>query len=351
MDIYKIILFFISPDFLLKNFQQFANLIKNYQINKFNQYILFLSYKNMEKEFINYLKFSNFNCKYVYDIKELEKIIKELYENIKQNDSYKKNIKLTENILFYKFIIDKYLYLFNTSIYYQQKKYDQNELLFTKISQDIQFLNNFEFDENISLNAEIKEKINNINNKEDINEIIDGFIKYSKIIFDIKNIIIEFEKNIDSKIMINEKKTDKDNKTNNIENKNDNEINQTLNKNQKKESCDKSKMKNINSDEQFDMKGNKYINLNNDEDVNNLANNIKKCIKNMEKQKNNEEKEKQNENGKTIELNFSLLISQIEDNLKIKIKNELLIILYLILQKSITHKFENEFIEILYKNE
>ena len=110
-------------------------------------------------------------------------------------------------------------------------------------------------------------------------------------------------------------------------------------------------MKNVNSDEQFDMKGNKYINLNNEWDFNNLANNIKKCIKNMEKQKNNEEKEKQNENGKTIEQNFSLLISQIEDNLKIKIKNELLIILYLILQKSITHKFEKEFIEILYKNE
>ena len=63
----------------------------------------------------------------------------------------------------------------------------------------------------------------------------------------------------------------------------------------------------------------------------------------LEKKKANTKKEKEKE--KIIDQNFILLISQIEDNLKIKIKNELMIILYLNLQKSIAHLFEKEFVE------
>ena len=64
-------------------------------------------------------------------------------------------------------------------------------------------------------------------------------------------------------------------------------------------------------------------------------------LRNVGKKKTNTKKEKVKE--KIIDQNFILLISQIEDNLKIKIKNEL--ILYLNLQKSIAHLFEKEFIK------
>ena len=66
-------------------------------------------------------------------------------------------------------------------------------------------------------------------------------------------------------------------------------------------------------------------------------------LRNVGKKKTNTKKEKVKE--KIIDQNFILLISQIEDNLKIKIKNELMIILYLNLQKSIAHLFEKEFIK------
>lgn len=340
-DIYKMILFFISPNFLFDNFQQFINLTESFRINKLNQCILFLNNKRMENEFIKYQNFIKFNFKYVYDINKLENMIIELYGNIKQNDLYKQHIQLIENELFYKFIIDKYLYLFNKSIYSKKKNYMQNELLFMKISQDLQFLKNFEFDENISLVQEIKDKINDVNNNKGIIKIINDFIDYSKIILDIKNILIEFENNIGNKIKINRENIN--NGKTDIENKIDDKINQTsfknINKNEKNENIDNG-AKTTNNDEYFDMKEKKYINFNSDQDLNNLAKNVNKCTEIL-KNKINTEKEKE----KIIDDNFILLISQIEENLKLKIKDELKIILYLNLQKSIIHKFEKEFIK------
>ena len=339
LDTYKIVLFFISPKFINDNISQFLNLKQSFQINKLNHYIFYFENKKFEDDFNAYQAFTQFNFKYTNNIKELEKIIIDLFKNIKQNELYKKYIQLIEDELFYKFIIDKYLYLFNKSIYSKPKKFKKNELLFIKISQDLQFLKNFEFNENIFLAEEIINEIKAINNNNDIKKIIDGFIGYSNIILDIKHILIEFENNIDDKIRINGEKTNNDNVAGNIHNI-DNDKN---NKNEKNSNNSKCKVEIINSDDYFDLKRKKTINLNKFQNLNNLAENIKQCSEMLEKKKTNTEKEKVKE--KIIDQNFILLISQIEDNLKIKIKNELMIILYLNLQKSIAHLFEKEFIK------
>ena len=94
------------------------------------------------------------------------------------------------------------------------------------------------------------------------------------------------------------------------------------NKNEKNSNNSKYKVDIINSDNYFDLKRKKTINLNKFQNLNNLAENIKQCSEMLEKKKTNTEKEK------IIDQNFILLISQIEDNLKIKIKNELLYFIF-----------------------
>ena len=255
LDTYKIVLFFISPKFINDNISQFINLKESFQINKLNHYIFYFEKKKLENKFNEYQAFTQFNFKYTNNIKELEKIIIDLFKNIKQNELYKKYIQLIEDELFYKFIIEKYLYLFNKSIYSKPKKFKKNELLFIKISQDLQFLKNFEFNENIFLAEEIINEIKAINNNNDIKKIIDGFIGYSNIILDIKHILIEFENNIDDKIRINGEKRNNDNVAGNIHNI-DNDKN---NKNEKNSNNSKCKVEIINSDDYFDLKKKKLL--------------------------------------------------------------------------------------------
>ena len=60
LDIYKIVLFFISPKFIDDNISQFLNLKQNFQINKLNHYIFYFENKKFEDDFNAYQAFTQF---------------------------------------------------------------------------------------------------------------------------------------------------------------------------------------------------------------------------------------------------------------------------------------------------
>ena len=80
-----------------------------------------------------------------------------------------------------------------------------------KINQDIQFWKNFDIDKNTSLDSKTESVLISIieNNKK---TLVNNFVNESKIIVEIKNILIEFEEEINAKIKnilkINNKKID-----------------------------------------------------------------------------------------------------------------------------------------------
>ena len=112
-----------------------------------------------------------------------------------------------EDEIFYKFIINQYIDLFNKSIYDKKKDIcNKNELLFMKINQDIQFFQNFNVDSKSALKSKTKSDLNNIIKNEKILNLISGFVNESKILIEIKNALIEFEEKINEKILIKRKK-------------------------------------------------------------------------------------------------------------------------------------------------
>ena len=52
------------------------------------------------------------------------------------------------------------------------------------------------------------------------------------------------------------------------------------------------------------------------------------------------------EEKKSNNKHFLLLIEQIIDNIKVKIKNEIPTIIYILIQKSILHQYERKFMEV-----
>lgn len=130
-DIYKIVVYFVSPRFMLDNIKKIVILRENIQINKLNQFIFFLNNIQEVPYFEPYHQISQINFNYVYNLRELKNKIIDFNTN-KKDILYIKYIKFVENELFYKFLIDKYLYLFNKSIYSKQKNFRTMSYYFRK---------------------------------------------------------------------------------------------------------------------------------------------------------------------------------------------------------------------------
>ena len=408
-DIYKIIIFIVNANYFDNddNYIEFRKLINNYQINKLNPIIFFIKDEKEKERLNDFKRIFKLKFEYVYNLDELQEIINNIKSNNDKNDLYQKYNELILGERFYKFLIEKYLILFNKSIFGSKKQnYEKYELLFLKISQDIQFLQKFNFDNTISLKEQTKNDIIDIIKNKDILKLIDEFIAEKKILTDIDSTLSEFEETIDeqmknenktknndlnenndktngkngesnykSKIEINkennnfnndnkneiiqdnninsENKTIKDN--NNINDENKNEIiknNNIINKNKNKMIQDnniniKIKNDNIQEKDSCEIKEEKTENLNKNNDNNSsdknsaLLKEIKICEDILTDK--NPRQRKKIKQGKTYQ--FFVFKNLIRENLEEKIKNEILNIVYVILQQSIIHQFEKKFLE------
>ena len=121
-------------------------------------------------------------------------------------DLYEKHIRFIESKIFYKFLKEQYDNLFSKKIFDDRKKFiDKYEILFAKINQDIQFLKSFDFDNTIPLNLTIKNDFKTKFEKRFKDDlIIEDFLKETKILKEINNILIEFEVELNEKIKIRE---------------------------------------------------------------------------------------------------------------------------------------------------
>ena len=335
---YKIIIFFIEKSFLSYYLSSLTNLRNMFQINQYNKFLFYLKIQKMKEQLDNYTKVFNFNFGYYDNINDIIKEIEFIEKN--NTDTYKEYIKFIENELFYKFLIGQYINLFNRTIYDNTIKYhDKKDLILMKINQDIQFFKNFDFDNNISLSAEtINDFKNKLENKK-IEKIIDNFLKKENILNEI-NLLIELEEEIDEKI--NQKNENviflenNDISKKNVENifNDNNEQNKEKNGNKKVDENDKNN--NISNNEKEEEK--KNVN----EKVLDLFNQIKECEKLLD----NKKERKNIIKNKSSNNNLLLLMTKIEVNLKKRLKNEILIIIYMIFQKSIIHQFEKLFIKL-----
>lgn len=306
-NIFKIIFFFVDNNFLKNNLNELLELKNEYQINKLYP-MMIINYNNIKNEkdqLISSFK-TLFGLIFQFpESKEIETII----ENIMKNDypPYKKYINYIEDEIFYKFLISHYIELFNISIYGNKiEKKDKNELLFIKMSQDIQFCKNFCFDDKVSLELSTINDLKNLFENEDIVNLIKDFLGKSNILKEINNALIEFEERINEKI-------------NNI----------------------KSKNKDKNIDENIDDKKEKKIMNINKKEGKDSCQIIKECEDLLnEKREGKELKEKFSNNRL-----FTILFGEIKESLEKKVKNEIPIIVYIILQKSIIHLFEKIFLE------
>lgn len=350
---FKIIIFFVDDLFLSDNLTKLTSLKTNFHINKFNKIIFYLDDKDKAISIEPYKKVFDLNFDYIYNIDDLLKEI----ENIKENniDLYEKHVKLVESEVFYKFLIEQYINIFNRKIYDNKKIYhDKNEILFAKINQDIQFLKTLDFDDNTSLSSETTNIFKNKFDDNFIKILIDNFLKKTRLVTDIKNILIEFEEGIDKNIKLEEDKKDKKNHYKIITEI----INEIINNICIKIENEKIKHNlgvNKNNNENF----NKHYEINNKNDINNDAEKKDESHSNkLEKISNLYDKIIECENllkvhkkrnvpisKDTSDRNLLVLIEEIKTNLFKKIKNEIPIIIYIILQKSIIHEFEKIFIK------
>lgn len=292
-------------NFLRNNIYELLELKNDYQIKKLYP-MMIIYYNNIKNEkeiMIPFQVILGLNFEF-YESKEIVTIL----ENIKKNNylPYQKYINYIKDEIFYKFLINHYIELFNISIYGNKiEKKDKNELLFIKISQDIQFCKNFCFDDKVSLELSTINDLKNLFENEDIMKLIKDFLGKSNILKEINNALIEFEERINEKI-------------NNITIKSNNNVKNTDGKKEKN-------LMNINKKEGKDS-----------------CQIIKECEELLnEKREGKELKEKYSNNR----LFFTILFEEIKENLEKKVKNEIPIIVYIILQKSIIHQFEKIFLE------
>ena len=348
-NIYKIIILFVNESFFnnFKNLSKIHVLQDDLQINKLNPIILYIKNKEMETSFNKYkdLFQLNFNC--INNDNQLQNVITEIINNKYNIDLFRKYNDLIKEEKYYKYIINRYINIFNKTIYKEKKeKYEKYEKIFIKISQDIQFLQNFDFDYNNIIDVETKNKINEIIKHEDIKILIDKFLEETKILEEINKALIEFEEDIaEIKKAKNRNKIESNTKSSNLVNNNINEnisnnISENMNNENKIESIPNN---NINFDKnKIEEKSNNENNIEED-DIAKSESEINECIKILESSDS-----KQNigtKNGKEKEKKYKYLILNelIKDNLVEIIKNEILIVVYVVLQKSIIHQFEKEF--------
>ena len=214
---FKIIICFVKNGYIkdVNNYLIIISLRDYFYINKFNTIII---YKESNKNIEAYNNFLGLKLESIEKYEALLNILEEIKSNNYKKDIYNKYIKLIEDQIFYKFLINEYILLFKKSIYCNNIKFNEkNELILIKINQDIQFLKNFEFNNNINLDPEIINDFANLfKNDDTLLNLAKNFIKHSKILIEIKNTLIEFEERISKKIDITKSKNKDKNQINNI---------------------------------------------------------------------------------------------------------------------------------------
>ena len=177
-NIFKIIILFVNESFFnnLNNYVKINNLKNELQINKFNPIILYIKNKEMETSFNKYkdLLGLNFNC--INNDNQLQNAIDDIISNKYNIDLYQKFNDIIKEEKYYKYIINRYINIFNKTIFgFKKEKYEKYEKIFIKISQDLQFLQNFDFDYKNIIDDETKNKIIDIIKDKDIKTLIDNF--------------------------------------------------------------------------------------------------------------------------------------------------------------------------------
>ena len=348
-NIFKIIILFVNESFFtnLDNYGKINNLKNELQINKFNPIILYIKNKEMETSFNQYkdLLGLNFNC--INNDNQLQNAIDDIISNKYNIDLYQKFNDIIKEEKYYKYIINRYINIFNKTIFgFKKEKYEKYEKIFIKISQDLQFLQNFDFDYKNIIDDETKNKIIDIIKDKDIKILIDNFLEEKKILEEINKALIEFEEDIVKiKKAKNGNKIPSNIKFSNLENNNINEnisakISENMNNENKIEfipnnnkSIDKNKI---------EEKSNNESNIE-ENDLAQLELEISECEKILNDSDSKQKIETKIGKEEQKEYKYLILNALIKDNMVEIIKNEILIVVYVVLQKSIIHQFEKEF--------
>ena len=348
-NIYKIVILFVNESFFndLKIYSKIYHLKNDLHINKLNPIIIYINNKEIEISFNKYnsLFELNFNC--IYNDNQLRNVINEIIDDKYKNDLYKEYTDLIKEEKYYKYIINRYLQIFNKTIFgLKKEKYEKYEKIFLKISQDIQFLQNFNVDDKNILDDRTKNKIIDIIKNKDIKKLIDKLLEEIKILDEIDTALIEFGEDIEE-IKKRRKENKRENNTifineaNNKINKNiSNDISNNINDENKKVIIPDNNNKIIEKNEIEDISDNE--NEREENSINKLESEIKEC----EKILNSSDSEQTIETKVKKEKNYKYLILNelIRNNIEEIIKNEILLVVYVVLQNSIINQFEKEFI-------
>ena len=336
---YYIIIFFVDniDKFIIKNYSSIIYLITFGQINQLFPIFIYTKepiIQNEKDKIESSLNYYKLQLNFVNDMGILIDAIKSSIQNKTLHDEY---IDIIKNEMFYISLIRGYRELFYKSIYSDEIEDDyKNKLIFMKISQDIQFYQNFDFDGNIPLNEDTKNDYNNIINREDIQKLVNNFIDETKMINEINDILLEFEEQINQKS--NAIKKNKENKQNingndgekNVENKintfNNNKANQPVDSKENKSEI--ITIKNINS-------GSK-------EKINECEKILCKAKKEIGSKTSKDDKD----DRKSDNSDFLVLKELIRVNIINKIKNQIPYIIYMIFQDNIVQYYEKKFIQL-----
>ena len=348
-NIFKIIILFVNESFFnnLNNYVKINNLKNELQINKFNPIILYIKNKEMETSFNQHkdLLGLNFNC--INEDNQLQNAIDDIINNKYNIDLYQKFNDIIKEEKYYKYIINRYINIFNKTIFgFKKEKYEKYEKIFIKISQDLQFLQNFDFDYKNIIDDETKNKIIDIIKDKDIETLIDNFLEEKKILEEINKALIEFEEDIEEiKKAKNGNKIENDTKSidsvnNNINENISDKISENMNNENKiefipnnNESIDKNKI---------EEKSNNESNIE-ENDLAQLELEISECEKILNDSDSKQKIETKIGKEEQKEYKYLILNALIKENMVEIIKNEILIVVYVVLQKSIIHQFEKEF--------
>ena len=336
-DIYKIIILFVNDYFFknLVNYNKFYTLKNNLLITKLNPIIFFINNnKKMEENFNKFNAIFELDFNYVYNDNQLQNLINNIINNEYKIDLFQKHKDLIKEEKYYKYIVNRYINIFNKTIFgFKKEKYEKYEKIFIKISQDIQFLQNFNVDNKNILDEEIKNNIIDIINNEKIKKLINNFLDETKILNEIDDALTEFEEDIEEiKKSKNEKNIEKneniDNNVNNNINDNKNEIIPNINN-----PIEKNEIKEISYNE----------NESEEYNISQLESEINECENIIGKKDSKETIKPKKEEIKVFK--YLILSELIRKNIIEIIKNEIPIVVYVLLQKSIIHQFEKEFID------
>ena len=296
----------------------------------------------MEENFNKFNTIFELDFNYVYNDNQLQNLINNIINNEYKIDLFQKHKDLIKEEKYYKYIVNRYINIFNKTIFgFKKEKYEKYEKIFIKISQDIQFLQNFDVDNKNILDEQIKNKIIDIINNEKIKKLINNFLDETKILNEIDDALIEFEEDIEEiKKSKNENKSEKnENIGNNVNNNIDVNINNNINDNKNEiinninNNIEKNEIKEINDNE----------NESEEYNISQLESEINECENIIGKKDSKETIKPKKEEIKVFK--YLILSELIRKNIIEIIKNEIPIVVYVLLQKSIIHQFEKEFID------